>query len=34
LGAVRPGLGGIAEQVPYQGLAPDDILAKIQQLNG
>ncbi|HNZ18362.1 MAG TPA: transketolase C-terminal domain-containing protein [Candidatus Hydrogenedentes bacterium] len=34
LGAVRAGRGGIAEQVPFQGLAPDDILAKIRQLNG
>ncbi|MBN2310920.1 MAG: transketolase [Candidatus Hydrogenedentes bacterium] len=34
LGVTRPGNGGIAEQVPYQGLAPDDILAKIRELNG
>ncbi|MBI5094163.1 MAG: transketolase [Candidatus Hydrogenedentes bacterium] len=25
MGVVRPGNGGIAEQVPYQGLAPEDI---------
>jgi transketolase C-terminal domain/subunit/transketolase N-terminal domain/subunit len=34
MGAMRPGHGGIAEQVPYQGLAPDDILAKIKGLSG
>jgi transketolase C-terminal domain/subunit len=34
LGAVRPGRGGIAEQMPYQGLASDDILEKIRQLHG
>ena len=32
LGVVRPGHGGIAEHVPYQGLAPADILAQIQKL--
>lgn len=32
LGVVRPGNGGIPEHVPYQGLAPDDILKKIQEL--
>ncbi|MFO7974616.1 MAG: transketolase C-terminal domain-containing protein, partial [Candidatus Hydrogenedentota bacterium] len=34
MGAMRPGHGGIAEQVPHQGLAPDDILAKIQRISG
>ena len=34
MGAVRPGHGGIAEQVPFQGLAPSDILASIERLNG
>jgi len=34
MGAMRPGHGGIAEQVPYQGLAPDDILAKIKSMTG
>lgn len=32
MGVVRPGHGGIAEQTPYQGLAPADILAQIQKL--
>ncbi|MCL4692864.1 MAG: transketolase [Candidatus Hydrogenedentes bacterium] len=32
MGVVRPGNGGIPEHVPYQGLAPDDILKKIQEL--
>jgi transketolase len=34
IGAIRPGRGGIAEQMPYQGLASDDILEKIRQLHG
>lgn len=34
LGVTKPGNGGLAEQVPYQGLAPADILAKIRVLNG
>ena len=34
MAVTRPGNGGIAEQVPYQGLAPDDILAKIAELAG
>lgn len=33
MGVTRPGDGGIQEHVPYQGLAPDDILAKIKDLN-
>ena len=33
MGVTKPGNGGIAEQVPFQGLAPDDILAKIKDLN-
>jgi transketolase C-terminal domain/subunit/transketolase N-terminal domain/subunit len=34
MGVVRPGAGGTTEQVAYQGLAPDDILAKIKALKG
>ncbi len=34
LGVTRPGIGGQPEQIPYQGLAPDDILAKIHELHG
>jgi transketolase C-terminal domain/subunit len=34
LGAIRAGRGGITEQVPYQGLGPDDILEKVESLNG
>jgi len=33
MGVVRPGAGGQAEQVPHQGLAPDDILARIRTLH-
>lgn len=33
MGVTRPGDGGIAEQLPRQGLAPEDILAKIRELN-
>ncbi|MCL4216340.1 MAG: transketolase, partial [Candidatus Hydrogenedentes bacterium] len=32
MGVTKGGLGGIEEQVPNQGLAPDDILAKIKAL--
>ncbi|HOJ33240.1 MAG TPA: transketolase C-terminal domain-containing protein [Candidatus Hydrogenedentes bacterium] len=32
MGVVRPGHGGTTEQVPHQGLAPNDILAKIKTL--
>jgi transketolase C-terminal domain/subunit/transketolase N-terminal domain/subunit len=32
MGIVRPGNGGIAEHVPYQGLAPEDIKKKIKAL--
>jgi transketolase C-terminal domain/subunit len=32
MATTRPGNGGIAEQVPYQGLAPDDILAAVTEL--
>ena len=34
MGVTKPGGGGTAEQIPDQGLAPDDILAKIVELNG
>ncbi len=34
LGASRPGAGGQPEQIPYQGLAPDDIVAKIREIHG
>ena len=32
LGVTREGQGGIAEQIPYQGLDPEDILNKIQSM--
>ncbi|MBU1703944.1 MAG: transketolase, partial [Nanoarchaeota archaeon] len=32
MGATKSGLGGQEEQIPYQGLAPEDILAKIKAL--
>ncbi len=32
LGVTKPGAGGTTTQIPHQGLAPDDILAKIRQL--
>jgi len=32
LGVTREGHGGIAEQIPYQGLDPDDILKKIRSM--
>ena len=34
LGVSRPGEGGLGEHVGHQGLAPSDILAKIESLNG
>lgn len=34
MGATKPGHGGTAEQVPYQGLAPSDILARIKAIAG
>ena len=34
MGVTKPGDGGIAEHIPYQGLDPDSILAKIRELNG
>ena len=34
MGVTKPGDGGLAEQIPFQGLAPDDILAKIKALRG
>jgi len=33
MGVTRPGGGGVAEQTPHQGLAPEHILAKIRELN-
>ena len=30
MGVSKPGMGGTSEQIPYQGLAPDDILARIR----
>ena len=33
LGVTKPGDGGIPEHIPYQGLSPDHILAKIRELN-
>ena len=32
LGVTREGQGGIAEQIPYQGLDPEDILNKIRSM--
>ena len=32
LGVTREGHGGIAEQIPYQGLDPEDILKKIRSM--
>lgn len=32
MGVTKPGNGGIPEHVPYQGLAPSDILARIKKL--
>jgi transketolase len=34
MGVTKPGNGGTAEQIPYQGLDPDSILAKIKELAG
>jgi transketolase C-terminal domain/subunit len=34
LGTSRPGRGGIAEQLPHQGLAVADIKAKIEAMHG
>lgn len=34
MGVTRPGGGGQLEQIPHQGLAPDDILDKIRELHG
>ena len=33
MGVTKPGDGGIAEHIPYQGLSPDHILAKIRSMN-
>ncbi len=33
MGVTKPGDGGLTEHVPYQGLSPDHILAKIKELN-
>jgi hypothetical protein len=32
LGVTQEGHGGIAEQIPFQGLDPDDILNKIRSM--
>jgi transketolase C-terminal domain/subunit len=32
MGTVKEGHGGLSEQIPFQGLAADDIMAKIKQL--
>ncbi len=32
MGVSKPGQGGLAEHIPYQGIDPDSILAKIQSL--
>ncbi len=34
IGVHKPGLGGISEQIPLQGLDPDSILAKIKKMAG
>ncbi len=34
LGVTKPGAGGTTTQIPHQGLAPDDILAKIREMAG
>ncbi|MCP4644967.1 MAG: transketolase [bacterium] len=34
MGVTKPGEGGTTEQIGFQGLAPDDILAKIKKLAG
>ena len=33
MGTMKEGCGGITEQIPFQGLAPEDILSAIHQLN-
>ncbi|KAF8135188.1 hypothetical protein EV363DRAFT_1147769, partial [Boletus edulis] len=33
MGTVKEGCGGLAEQIPYQGLDPQLIIAKIKQLS-
>ncbi|KAF8135185.1 thiamine diphosphate-binding protein [Boletus edulis] len=33
MGTVKEGCGGLAEQIPYQGLDPQSIIAKIKQLS-
>lgn len=34
MAVTKPGKGGVAEQMPFHGLTPDDILKKIEALNG
>lgn len=34
MGAIRNGEGGLSEQIPHQGLSPDDILKRIHALRG
>lgn len=31
-GTTKEGCGGLGEQIPYQGLAPEDIVKKVKQL--
>lgn len=33
LGTHKEGCGGLWEQIPYQGLSPDDLIAKVKELN-
>ncbi|NIA13734.1 MAG: transketolase [Nitrospiraceae bacterium] len=33
LGVTKPGEGGLGEHIPYQGISPDHILAKIKEMN-
>jgi transketolase C-terminal domain/subunit len=32
MGATKPGIGGQSEQIPYQGLGPENILARIKEM--
>jgi len=32
MGTIKEGCGGLTEQIPFQGLSPDSIIAKIKQL--
>ena len=33
MGVTKPGEGGLSEHIPYQGISPDQILAKIKEMN-